>query len=143
MALPVLAPWFAEEWAPYYGPTGRGNAHADLKASSNRDCLPVCLVAFDSTDEIVETASLKAESLPSHRHLTPWLAALLVAPNRRGEGIGTTLVAAVEREARRFGCQRLYAASDVLGGLLQRRGWHEIDKAPTLRGAVKIYELNR
>ncbi len=35
-ALPLLARWFTEEWEPYYGPAGPGNAEADLKASCQR-----------------------------------------------------------------------------------------------------------
>ena len=40
-ALPVLARWFVEEWGPYYGPEGPGDAEADLRAASHRDQLPI------------------------------------------------------------------------------------------------------
>ncbi|MGH8607612.1 MAG: GNAT family N-acetyltransferase [Gammaproteobacteria bacterium] len=42
-------------------------------------------------------AALKAESIASHRHLSPWAAAGLVKPSERGRGIGAQLLAALER----------------------------------------------
>ena len=45
-ALPTLERLFQSEWAAYYGPAGPGNAQQDLVAYSNRDQLPVGVVAF-------------------------------------------------------------------------------------------------
>jgi len=141
-ALSVLARWFVGEWAPYYGPEGPGDAEADLKAASDRDRLPLCLVALDAAGEVTGTIALRAESVISHRHLTPWLAALLVAPERRRGGIGTALIAAVEDEARRLGFERIYTGTDVAAGLIERRGWRPLDTGATLTGPVKVYALD-
>ncbi len=139
--LPELARCFIEEWGPYYGPSGPGDALADLAAAGDRDRLPLCLVALDPSGAVLGTAALRAQSIVSHPHLGPWLAALWVASAHRGRGIASALVAAVEDEARRLGYRRLYVGTDH-AGLVNRRGWRVVDRGSTLRGTVGIYVLD-
>ena len=68
-ALPTLERLFESEWAAYYGAAGPGNAHQDLLAYSNRGQLPVGVVAFWALTFGV--AALKADSVSTHKHLTP------------------------------------------------------------------------
>jgi GNAT superfamily N-acetyltransferase len=138
-ALPVLTRWFVDEWEPYYGLEGPGDAEADLRAAKTKNGLPTCLVAIDNAGDVVGTAALKAESVASHGHLTPWLAAVLVAAEHRRQGVGTALIAAIEDEARRLGFDRLYVATDTAIGIIERRGWVKSDEAETLRGTVGVY----
>ena len=140
--IPVLARWFVAEWEPYYGPNGSGNAETDLQAALDPHRLPRCLVALDTDGEPVGTVSLRQESLPSHRHLGPWLAALLVEPSSRRAGIGTALVATLEDEARHAGFEQVYTAADAAFGLFSGRGWRHIGDAPTLRGDARLYTLD-
>jgi GNAT superfamily N-acetyltransferase len=134
----VLVRWFETEWEPYYGTQGPGDAEVDLRASMNRSDLPLCLIALDG-EELLGTISLKAESI-SHPELSPWGAALLVAPKVRGQGVGTFLVAALEEEARRLGFTRIYMSTDAANGIVEARGWSAIDTADSLRGEVTVYE---
>jgi GNAT superfamily N-acetyltransferase len=137
-ALPALVRMFVEEWAPYYGSEGPGDAQADLLAACSRNRLPICLVSLDELGEVVGTVSLRAASF-SHFHLTPWVAALLVAPGWRRRGIGSMLIAAAEDEARRLGYQRLYIATDSAAKLVERRGWNTFDTVQSLLGPVMLY----
>ena len=68
-AIPILEEWFEREWASYYGANVPGDAHKDLQDSSNRDELPIALVAI-SDGEVCGPAALKAESVSTHKHLT-------------------------------------------------------------------------
>ena len=68
----MLERWLLEEWEPYYGPDGPGDAEADLRAARVRDALPICLVAVDSDDRPLGTIALREASVDSHRHLSPW-----------------------------------------------------------------------
>lgn len=138
----ALAEWFIEEWEPYYGKSGAGDARADLRAAAARDRLPICLVALGPNGQVLGTIALREQSVATHTHFTPWVAAFLVGREHRGQGIGTALLAAVEREARGLGLKRLYVATDIAHRLLRRRGWHRLTvSTPTLRGEAEIYSL--
>lgn len=47
--------------------------------------------------------------------LYPWLAAMVVVPERRGQGIGSMLVKAMAREAKAMGFERLWFGTDGPG----------------------------
>ena len=102
-AIPVLAAMFVAEWEPYYGANGPGDARADLKECLNRTALPIAFVACASDGTVIGTAALKNESVSSHAHLGPWLAALVVAPEHRGQGVASALAEKIEQTARDLG----------------------------------------
>ena len=137
--VPILALWFVEDWGPWYGPDGPGNAEDDLKACSSRDKLPLGLVALSETDDVLGTASLKSESVGSEIGAGPWLAAVLVNKDHQGEGIGTALVEAIENDARSLGFETIYTSTDTAGGIMKARQWEEFGTADSLRGPVTIY----
>jgi len=142
-AIPVLQKWFEREWAPYYGPDGPGDAQKDLADSCNRDELPLTLVAFHN-GVVCGTAALKAESVTTHTHLSPWLAALLVAPEFRRRGVGERLIAAVEEKAKQLGFKCIYVGTGEGSGtpepLLQRRKWEFIEKGSYFVSEVSIFK---
>lgn len=142
-AIPMLKEWFEQEWAPYYGPDGPGDAHNDLKGSCNRDELPIALVAI-LDGEVCGTAALKAESVSTHKHLTPWLAALLVAPGFRRRGVGEQLIAAIEKKASQLGFKRIYVGTGEGSGTpessLRNRGWEFVEKNPYFVSEVSIFQ---
>lgn len=136
---PTLVQWFIKEWTPWYGPDGPGNAESDLAACSSRDALPICLVALNGDGDPLGTAALKSESVGSELGVGPWLAAVLVAEAHQGQGVGTTLVQAIEVEAARLGFEAIYTSTDTAMGILERRGWQEFGTTKSLRGPLKIY----
>ncbi len=69
---------------------------------------------------------VREEIDPKH-DLTPWLAALYVAPEYRKQGIATALVRAVERHARDVGCARLYLYTITAEGLYAKLGWTALE----------------
>ena len=73
-------------------------------------------------------AALKAESIPSHRHLCPWAAAGLVKPALRGHGIGSMLLARLEQQARIQGFAEIHCATATAESLLQRRRWQLVER---------------
>ncbi len=125
--LPVLAQWFEREWPAYYGAGGRGNARDDLESFASEDRLPVGVVAFRD-GALCGVAALKATSVASHAHLSPWAAAGLVEPSRRGRGVGTALLAALENVARRFGFPFVYCGTSSAESLLKRRDWELLER---------------
>ena len=137
--LPVLEQWFVQEWEPWYGPNGQGDAKADLAACAHRDTLPICLVALDADRAVLGTASLKAGSVGDELGVGPWLAAVLVAEEHQGKGIGTALVQAIEEEATRMGFDAIYTSTDTAKNIMERRGWTPFGETQSLRGPLTVY----
>jgi GNAT superfamily N-acetyltransferase len=123
-----LASWFRQEWPAWYGPGGPGNAEADMRAFASSDSkLPVGLLALRD-GEPVGVGALKPESLPTHRHLTPWAAAGFVLPAYRGQGVGAMLLAALVRHASDLGYATVYCGTASAINLLRRSGWCELER---------------
>lgn len=135
-----LAPLFIEEWEPYYGRQGPGDAETDLNDCCNKDEIPLALVAVDADGEILGTASLKAKSIDTHRHLGPWLATLFVVERHRGRGINAALVAAIEENAVRLGFERIYVGARGVTSSMRENGWMLLDEVSSMRGPIEIYE---
>ena len=126
-ALPELCRLLEAEWPSWYGPGGQGCAHEDLSAFSAPTGLPFGVVAVQG-GEVCGIAALKAESIPSHRHLRPWAAAGLVKPALRGHGIGSMLLARLEQQARIEGFAEIHCATATAESLLQRRHWQLVER---------------
>lgn len=142
-AIPTLRDWFKEEWAPWYGPGGPGDAEGDLLECCNSDCLPLAVVAIDDSGQVVGTAALRPESLGSEFGYGPWLAAVLVTAPHRQKGIGNALIGSIETEARRLGINSVYVSTDTAAALIRRRGWERTGRqVESLRGWIPIFRLD-
>jgi GNAT superfamily N-acetyltransferase len=126
-ALPEIRRWLETEWASYYGASGPGDAEQDVKAYANRGSLPVGIVAFQD-GRLCGIGALKADSIASHAHLSPWAAAGLVDPSMRGKGIGARLLAALEQEGRTLGFDCIYCGTSTASSLLERCGWELMER---------------
>lgn len=137
--LPELQAWFEAEWPAYYGAQGPGNAQKDLRAFANPDGLPFAVVAFLG-GWLCGIAALKADSIASRAHLSPWAAAGLVRHDLRGRGIGQQLVVALEQRAKAMGFNRIYCGTGTSGNLLQRCGWRLLERLIHDGENLGIYE---
>ncbi|HEY0878439.1 MAG TPA: GNAT family N-acetyltransferase [Zeimonas sp.] len=126
-AVPTLCEWFEAEWPSYYGPEGPGCARRDLESCTRSDCLPVGVIALQA-GSLCGFAALKAESIDTHAHLSPWATSGLVPPALRRRGIGRQLLAAIEEQAAKLGLERIYCATGTASTLLQRCGWQLIER---------------
>jgi len=125
-----LAGLLHEEWRDFYAPrTADDVAEEYLRPALRRDRLPIALVALHG-DAPVGTITLRGDSITTHPHLGPWLAAFLVRAEHRGRGVGLRLIAAAEAEARRLGIGRLYAGSGRAAPLFERAGWQVLERVP-------------
>lgn len=126
-ALPELCRLFEAEWPAWYGSGGPGNAAKDLAAFATAEGLPSGVIAL-AHGEVCGVAALKAESIASHRHLSPWAAAGLVKHSLRGRGIGSRLLAALEAHAQAQGFAAIHCATSTSESLLQRRGYRLLER---------------
>jgi GNAT superfamily N-acetyltransferase len=108
-------------------------------AYTNRGSVPVGLVAFQQ-GEPCGFAALKREAFPSHPHLLPWAGAAYVKPSMRRQGIGRSLLLALEQEARALGHSRIYCATGTSASLLERCGWHLLERVQHEGQGVGVYE---
>jgi len=138
-AAATLAKWFEEEWEPWYGSNGQGNAERDLAECCTKNNLPVCLIALDQAGDVLGTAALKTDSVGSETGVGPWLAALIVGKEHRGKGVGSALVAAIEGEAHRLGIESIFTSVNTAERIMMRRGWQIFGAAESLRGATTVY----
>ena len=70
---------------------------------------------------------VREEIDPKHE-LTPWLAALYVAPEYRGRSVATALVRAIEQHARGVGCSELHLYTITAEPLYAKLGWTVRDR---------------
>ena len=137
--VPKLVKIFQEEWKAYYGPEGPGIAESDIWECCQINSIPLTLIAIDDNGEVVGTGTLRAESIGSAPDQGPWITALVVEKSRRGNGIGTALISALEMEARRFRCQFIYTSTHTAGGILLSRGWQAINKITYYQSVATVY----
>ncbi|MEQ8353996.1 MAG: GNAT family N-acetyltransferase [Kiloniellaceae bacterium] len=141
-AVARLAEIFVDEWEPYYGVEGPGDAERDIRACCRRGAVPIAVIAVDDGGDVIGTGALKAESLGSEPGQLPWIAGLVVEKNNRGKGVGTALVAALEDEARRLGFSSIYTSTDAADNILGKRGWRALKQVESLRGPVTVYRMD-
>ncbi len=110
----VAALVYREFWADVED----GMTEAELRAVFGGDAPPgrvlASLVALEHDVPLgcVHLIDNDDRSLPE---LYPWMAAMVVVPERRGQGIGSLLVRALMREARAMGFERLWFGTDGPG----------------------------
>jgi len=110
--LGTVAQWIHEEWwSEKPGHTVETMA-ARLGEARDRNAVPLSLVALHAGHP-VGTVNLVANDNEGRPDLTPWLAALLVAPEHRGQGVGSDLVRSVVGEATRLRIRQLYLGTDT------------------------------
>jgi predicted N-acetyltransferase YhbS len=102
-----------EFWTSVPGATVDGMARR-LEQAHNAEQLPLCLLALHG-DELLGAVNLVHSDDDGHPEWTPWLAGMVVAPSRRGQGVGSALVHALVDEARRLGVARVYFGTDGPG----------------------------
>jgi GNAT superfamily N-acetyltransferase len=125
--IPLLAEWFVSEWPNWYGPDGPGNVGEDLATfAASETALPVGMVVFEGQVPI-GAGALKAQSIPSHSHLSPWAAAGYVLPSCRGRGAGAVLLQGMVAKAQALGYKYLYCGTSTAESLLTRSGWLPLD----------------
>lgn len=120
--VPQLAQWLFEQWGAILGEETPAARIKKLETHLNRDELPIAWVAH-ANGQVLGTAALRVHDLEDRDDLTPWLGGVLVGPQFRRRGIGETVCAAVEEQARSRGIETLYLFTLNLQAWYSRQGW--------------------
>ena len=127
--LPIVAGWLYGEWWASVADETVENLAGRLGAHLIRERIPLTLVASLEGGP-VGTATLLAHDVGTEEwpELSPWLAALYVAPEFRCRGIGAALVNAAVAKARALGLEALYLFTIGQEGFYARLGWDLVYK---------------
>ncbi|WP_374443655.1 GNAT family N-acetyltransferase [Stella sp.] len=100
---------------------------ASLRARTNRDRVPVAVVAVAPDGLALGTASILLDDMETRPDLNPWLATVFVMPGQRGRGLGGALCAAAEAAAWRLGVPRLHLFTFDKRGYYAGLGWQDLE----------------
>ena len=105
-------------WREFWAEVQGGMSEAELRAAFGGQAPPgrvlASLLALEG-DTPLGCVHLIDNDDPSLPELHPWLAAMVVVPERRGQGIGSRLVRALLAEAHAQGFERLWLGTDGPG----------------------------
>jgi predicted N-acetyltransferase YhbS len=125
-----LARWSWDEWGPIYEQRSQTWEHAlrNYQERLNIDAIPLALVAFNESGELVGTVSLKYYDLDIRPQINIWLGGLFVIPEWRRRGVGSLLMTRAVEEARRLELPSLYLWTSSAESLYQKLGWKVVER---------------
>ena len=128
-AIPIIGHWYNQEWGQRIHGETEDESVRRITEYLNIDRIPFIVVATNQT-EILGAAQLKyremADLFPEKEH---WLGGVLVAPERRGNRIGTQLVQEIVSRAPAYGVTTLHLQTERLdGGLYRQLGWRPVEQ---------------
>jgi GNAT superfamily N-acetyltransferase len=125
-----LARWSWDEWQPIYEQRGQTWEHAlrNYQERLNINTMPLALVAFNESGELVGTVSLKYYDLDIRPEITIWLGGLFVIPEWRRHGVGSQLMTRAVEEARRLELPSLHLWTSSAKSLYQKLGWNVVER---------------
>jgi GNAT superfamily N-acetyltransferase len=126
--LPVVADWIFDEWGAEMAGSTFESVHSEFSQHLNRDCIPLTTLALVE-GQPVGTASIFMHDMDTRMELFPWLAAVYVLPEFRGQGIGSQLVKAIEETGKRLQVERLYLFTPDREAFYARLGWSLLELA--------------
>lgn len=129
--LNTLAHWHHMEWA-YLNPDANLKERVEkMKTYLNSDFIPTTYIAID--DQLLGSAAIVQHDMDTRLELSPWLASVYVAPEFRGNGIGSKLVLHVMEQAKIYGIKTVYLFTPNRESFYIRLGWDIFEKN-TYRG---------
>jgi GNAT superfamily N-acetyltransferase len=139
--VPVLARWLLDEWGHIVADPTIDAAEARYRDWCRKDALPLSLVALEE-GKPAGMASVRFHEMKQYPQFEHWLATVYVVPERRGNGIGSALVAAAEKTARKFGVGALYLYTPDKERFYTRLGWSLVEMTPHKGKTVYVMRKN-
>lgn len=125
--LSTVSAWVFEEWGEHMPGLSLEDLTRIFSGHLNHDQIPLTLVALLG-GQPAGTASIYIHDLDIRPDLSPWLAAVYVAPLYRNQGIGSELVKAVESTAQKLRLNRLYLFTPDQEAFYTRLGWSLLER---------------
>ena len=122
----TVSSWVYEEWGEHMPGLTLEDLTRVFRGHLNQDRLPLTLIAH-LDGQPAGTASIYIRDMDIRPDFSPWLAAVYVDPPYRKQGIGSELVKAVERTARKLQISRLYLFTPDQEHFYTRLGWSVLE----------------
>jgi predicted N-acetyltransferase YhbS len=139
--IPTLAEWHHDQWADYNPGDSVERRVSLFEAEVEADGLERTFVAV-SGDTLLGSASLVEHDMHTRMDLTPWLASVYVAVERRKKGIGSTLVRHIVAEAASLGHSALYLFTPDQEKLYAGLGWSLMEETEFEGHRVTIMKID-
>lgn len=123
----MISHWVFGEWGALRPELTLAQVVSDFQARAVTDRIPLALVAIDG-DEVVGCLNLKESEDITKPGLSPWVGAVYVREDRRGQGVGKALMLAGDEAARRLGVTQLYLSATEAEGFYQSLGWCVLER---------------
>jgi GNAT superfamily N-acetyltransferase len=120
--IPILAQWHHQQFSYLDRGVTAAQRESFLGTHANHPQIPTTFVAM-AGETLLGSASLLARDMDTRLDLSPWLAAVYVAPEHRRQGIATALIVRVVDEARILGYRTIYLFTPDKESFYTRRGW--------------------
>jgi len=133
----ALAVWHRREWGHLRPDESMEARAAKLRAWSGHRQIPTVFIATVD-DTLLGSAMLVPHDMDTRMQWTPWLAGVVVAPERRGRCIGASLAQYAATEASALGFTMLYLYTFGTEEYYARLGWERIERDSYLGGAVTV-----
>lgn len=125
-AIPLVAGWVEQEWGHLLPEATFETFVQSFVERTVPHRLPATWVALIG-EQVVGTASLDPHDMTTRPEFSPWLAAVYVAPQFRGQGIGSRLVQTAMQEAGMLGLSHLYLFTPDKMNFYECLGWQIVE----------------
>ncbi len=136
-----LAQWHGREWGHLYEDWDATVALGEFLAEPDEG-IPVTYVAVEG-DEVIGSVSVVTGDLPgAPDEWNPWVASLIVAPEWRGEGLGSRLIERAVEAARESGAPEVWCLTEERQSLFERNGFERVEESTANGWVVTVMRRN-
>lgn len=132
-----LAQWHGREWGHLYDAWDATVALGEFLAEPDEG-IPVTWVAVEG-EEVVGSVSVVTGDLPgAPEEWNPWVASLIVAPEWRGDGLGSRLIERAVETARENGAGEVWCLTEERQSLFEQCGFEWVEESTANGWAVSV-----
>lgn len=110
-----------QDWAAFYS----HSAQSDYESWTG-DGQELVFLAKRDGDLVGSIGLVDFDELEDFRHLKPWIAAFLINPHLRRQGIGSQVLDLLEAKARSLGIEALHLWTEDQGAFYRKRGYRRL-----------------
>lgn len=120
-----------QDWSDFY--TNASKSTYELWSGDGQELV---FIAKRGEETVASIGLVDFDELEEFRHLTPWIAAFVVNPKLRGQGIGTQILELLENRAKSLGMGALHLWTEDQRDFYSKRGYRVL--ASTKLGLLDI-----